>query len=113
MAATAALEAHRIAPDHDASLALAASALEGARRAQADVAAPDAQLATYLRLKACPCDSGIHAAGHVPGQPECIHSDDFFGPTSMPKCSLGTSGRRTVSWGGAPSRQKPVWVGVV
>ena len=59
MAATAALEAHRLEPDRAGSLALAASALDGARRAQAALAsrpgsAPDAKLATYLRLKARP-----------------------------------------------------------
>lgn len=58
MAATAALEAQRLEPGRAGSLALAASALQGAHRALAAQAsrpgsAPDAKLATYLRLKAC------------------------------------------------------------
>ena len=59
MAATAALEAHRLEPGRAGSLALAASALQGAHRAQAALASRpgsvlDAKLATYLHLKACP-----------------------------------------------------------
>ena len=57
MAATAALEAHRLDPARLESLALAARALEGAKRAQTALAqrpggATDDKLATYLHLKA-------------------------------------------------------------
>ncbi len=57
MAATASLEAHRLDPNRAGSLALAARALEGAKRAQTALAqrpgaASDAKLITYLHLKA-------------------------------------------------------------
>ena len=57
MAATAALEAHRLDSGRPGSLALAARALEGAKRAQAALArrpggAADTKLITYLHLKA-------------------------------------------------------------